>query len=348
MEELKQVDHYGGMVLDYVQVAVNSVGLSYDMDTSLSFKITKMIEVHRKSVADESTSFAFFGVALLTLICLGVRLKGSTVFSTKLVCLFLSAMWASQGILVFSDTCTVQGNFRVRNATMTGGDVGNFRMPVEGFVSSVFFGLESILLTILGNSGFLLFHRPASNIRRSPSQQMGAVMLAFSLASPVLFKFFPNVVTKLSFPLDMFTAGLFFSAACDSGYSKLAMLIPIMGMTLRSTFACTEMKSMEELPVVFISLISFYLRQSWGRRRNAYDWPDQRGRHPPSHQHQKVKPRAPKVAPMIREVHDGKGGVQGLSFVKELQLVDEDGDEAMEFFEVTDEGLRKRVPHNNT
>ncbi|EKX54863.1 hypothetical protein GUITHDRAFT_99514 [Guillardia theta CCMP2712] len=287
MEELKQVDHYGGMVLDYVQVAVNSVGLSYDMDTSLSFKITKMIEVHRKSVADESTSFAFFGVALLTLICLGVRLKGSTVFSTKLVCLFLSAM--------------------VRNATMTGGDVGNFRMPVEG-----------------------------------------AVMLAFSLASPVLFKFFPNVVTKLSFPLDMFTAGLFFSAACDSGYSKLAMLIPIMGMTLRSTFACTEMKSMEELPVVFISLISFYLRQSWGRRRNAYDWPDQRGRHPPSHQHQKVKPRAPKVAPMIREVHDGKGGVQGLSFVKELQLVDEDGDEAMEFFEVTDEGLRKRVPHNNT
>jgi hypothetical protein len=38
------------------------------------------------------------------------------------------------------------------------------------------------------------------------------------------------------------------------------------------------------------------------------------------------------------------GGVQGLSFVKELQMVDEDGDEAMEFFDVTSGGLRKRIP----
>mmetsp|Transcript_24260 Transcript_24260/g.54555 ORF Transcript_24260/g.54555 Transcript_24260/m.54555 type:complete len:347 (-) Transcript_24260:139-1179(-) len=346
MEDLKQ-EHYGGVLLDYVQAAVNSVGLSYDMDTSLSFKITRMIEAHRKSVEDERTSIAFFGVSLLAIICLGLRLKGSAVFSTKLVCLFLSAMWASQGILLFSETCTVQGNFRARD-TMADGAVGKFRMPVEGFFTSIFFGLESILLTILGNSGFLHFHRPSADLRRSPSHQMGALLLALSLASPFLFKFLPNIVTKLSFPLDMFTTGVFLSAAADSGYSKLAMLIPIMGMALRSTFACTEMKSMEEIPVVFISLICFYLRQSWGRRRNAYDWPDQRSRHSTSHQQHKVKPKINKVAPMIREVHDGKGGVQGLSFVKELQIVDEDGDEAMEFFEVTDQGLRKRVPQKSS
>ena len=48
---------------------------------------------------------------------------------------------------------------------------------------------------------------------------------------------------------------------------------------------------------------------------------------------------------MIRELQKGEvGGVQGLSFVKEMNTVDEDGDEAMEFFDVTDQGLRKRTP----
>eukprot|EP00960_Hanusia_phi_P075754 768463-Hanusia_phi.AAC.7 len=191
MEDLKQ-EHYGGVLLDYVQAAVNSVGLSYDMDTSLSFKITrpiakawKMKGLSRTPLTNHSptnctsstpraasssyylffpshsshrflhfdfspphlcgrTSIAFFGVSLLAIICLGLRLKGSAVFSTKLVCLFLSAMWASQGILLFSETCTVQGNFRWERSkglllvtccrardTMADGAVGKFRMPVE-------------------------------------------------------------------------------------------------------------------------------------------------------------------------------------------------------------------------
>jgi len=52
-----------------------------------------------------------------------------------------------------------------------------------------------------------------------------------------------------------------------------------------------------------------------------------------------------KREPMMREVRQGEdGGVQGLSFVKDMQMVDEDGDEAMEFFEVTNQGLRRRTP----
>ena len=38
------------------------------------------------------------------------------------------------------------------------------------------------------------------------------------------------------------------------------------------------------------------------------------------------------------------GGLQGMDAVKDLVMVDEDGDEAMEFFEVTDEGLKRRNP----
>lgn len=49
-----------------------------------------------------------------------------------------------------------------------------------------------------------------------------------------------------------------------------------------------------------------------------------------------------RVQAMMKETEAGAGGVQGLSFVKDQLMVDEDGDEAMEFFEVTDEGLRKR------
>jgi hypothetical protein len=46
----------------------------------------------------------------------------------------------------------------------------------------------------------------------------------------------------------------------------------------------------------------------------------------------------------MQEAKDGNGGVQGFKAIKELMMVDEDGDEAMEFFEVTETGLKKRVP----
>lgn len=53
----------------------------------------------------------------------------------------------------------------------------------------------------------------------------------------------------------------------------------------------------------------------------------------------------PQPPPMMQETLGGEdGGLQGMDAVKDLVMVDEDGDEAMEFFEVTDEGLKRRNP----
>jgi hypothetical protein len=53
----------------------------------------------------------------------------------------------------------------------------------------------------------------------------------------------------------------------------------------------------------------------------------------------------PQPPPMMQETLGGEdGGMQGMAAVKDLVMVDEDGDEAMEFFEVTDEGLKRRNP----
>ena len=53
------------------------------------------------------------------------------------------------------------------------------------------------------------------------------------------------------------------------------------------------------------------------------------------------RPARTRVAPLMREMPEGNGGVQG---VRPSLAVDEDGDEADEFFEVTDEGIRRRNP----
>ncbi len=81
----------------------------------------------------------------------------------------------------------------------------------------------------------------------------------------------------------------------------------------------------------------------WGRAKDAYKWvppPENRsnGSNPRPQRVVKVKP------PLLQETHDGSGGVQGFTAIKQLMMIDEDGDEAMEFFDVTDAGLKKRVP----
>ena len=163
---------------------------------------------------------------------------------------------------------------------------------------------------------------------------------------------------KLAFPLDLFTIAFLFGTAEDSGYSKQALLLPILGMIARCTGAAVHFNEMEEAPMALVGLICFYARDLWGRRSDAYAWPDRRRQEEEAGADygdikiggaggwgKNARSRFVKREPMMREVRQGEdGGVQGLSFVKELQMVDEDGDEAMEFFDVTDEGLRKRTP----
>lgn len=47
--------------------------------------------------------------------------------------------------------------------------------------------------------------------------------------------------------------------------------------------------------------------------------------------------------PLMQESKEGRGGLQGYAAVKKMELVDEDGDAAMEFFDCTDAGLKKRA-----
>jgi hypothetical protein len=226
------------------------------------------------------------------------------------------------------------------------------RWPVEGLLASLYFALQSLVFTVLGNSGFLQFYRPFAHVRRSTAQQMGLflVLLTFGwMAGHFASK---GAYCKLAFPLDLFTIAFLLATSEDSGYAKMALTLPILGMMLRCSCAAVHFNELEEMPMAFVSLVCFYLQDRWGRRRDAYQWPEHRrqaggdyysdiktgGAQPP-------RVRAVKREPMMREVRQGEdGGVQGLSFLKDMQMVDEDGDEAMEFFEVTNEGLRRRTP----
>ena len=231
--------------------------------------------------------------------------------------------------------------------------------PIEGILASLYFGAQSLIFTLLGNAGFLGLYRPFGHIRQSAEQQIGLFLMLLT-AAWIAGHFVTNgAFCKLAFPLDLFTIAFLLSTSEDSGYSKVALLLPILGMMIRCTCAATTLNEKEEAPMAFISLICFYVRDRWGRRRDAYVWPEQR-RQQRQQQHPDYgdiktggggQPRYVRVVkrePMIREVRQGEdGGVQGLSFVKDLLTVDEDGDEAMEFFDVTDEGLRKRTPNTN-
>jgi len=225
---------------------------------------------------------------------------------------------------------------------------------VEGILASLYFGAQSLVLTVLGNAGFLNFYRPFAHLRRSPEHQMGLFLMLLAAGWTVGHFASKGAFCKLAFPLDLFTIAFLLSTAEDSGYSKIALLLPVLGMMARCTCAAARLNEREEAPMALVSLICFYVRDRWGRRRDAYMWPEHRRQQQQQQDYGDIKtggsgqPRYARVVrrePMIREVRTGEdGGVQGLSFVQEMSTVDEDGDEAMEFFEVTDQGLRKRTP----
>jgi len=231
---------------------------------------------------------------------------------------------------------------------------GGERWPVEGILASLYFGAQSLVLTVLGNAGFLNFYRPFAHLRRSPEHQMGLFLMLLAAGWTVGHFASKGAFCKLAFPLDLFTIAFLLSTAEDSGYSKIALLLPVLGMMARCTCAAARLNEREEAPMALVSLICFYVRDRWGRRRDAYMWPEHRRQQQQQQDYGDIKtggsgqPRYARVVrrePMIREVRTGEdGGVQGLSFVQEMSTVDEDGDEAMEFFEVTDQGLRKRTP----
>ena len=315
----------------------------------------QMVRAHRKTLQNQDHLIAFVLAAAVCCALAGLRLRGNTDASTKLVSLILSFMWASQGVLLFGETC--------RTAMMTPGKLqevagGHRQWPVEGLVASFYFAAQSLVLTVLSQSSFLRFYRPYMHLRQSEAHQIGLFLMVLCASWCVGHWVTKGAHCKLAFPLDLFTIALLLGASEDSGYAKQALLLPIIGMGLRCSIAAASLDEREEVPMAFVALICFYVRDQWGRRRDAYVWPQLRGRNQRDFDYGDVKTggagggtshvRVPRWEPMMREVaHGGDGGVQGLSWVREMQLVDEDGDEAMEFFDVTDEGLRKRVVTHN-
>ena len=233
---------------------------------------------------------------------------------------------------------------------------GKIQWPIEGLAASGYFGVQSLLFTVLGNSGFLHFYRPFGHLGKSTAHQMGLFLTLLTVGWVAGNLATKGAFCKLAYPLDLFTIAFLLATAEDSGYSKIALLLPILGMMARCTCAAARLNEMEEAPMALVSLICFYFRDRWGRRRDAYMWPEHRRKvqqHGTDYGDIKTggtgQPRvkAVKREPMLREVRQGEdGGVQGLSFVKDMEMVDEDGDEAMEFFDVTNSGLRKRTPGN--
>ena len=336
-----------------------------------------MVLAHRRTLLDRDTLVLFIIAAVACFALAGLRFRRSTDASTKIISLILSGMWASQGVLMFGESCPGAGYGPVHLITLLAssserslihvtrdirGNVGpslpavaKARWPVEGLLASVFFGAQSLVFVVLGNSGFLNLYRPFAHLGRSTAQQMGLFLVLVLLVWSAGHYFSKGAYCKLVFPLDLFTIAFMLATSEDSGYAKMSLLLPILGMMARCTCAAAHFHELEEAPMALISLVCFYLQDQWGRRRDAYQWPEQRRQQQQQQrgQYSDIKTggaQPPRVSvvkrePMLREVRQGEdGGVQGLSFVKDMQLVDEDGDEAMEFFDVTGQGLRKRTP----
>jgi hypothetical protein len=232
---------------------------------------------------------------------------------------------------------------------------GKPQWPIEGLLSSAYFALQSVVLVVLGQSGFLEFKRAFAHLRQDPAHQMGLFLTVLLVVWWGVKMYTKGAFCKLPFQLDLFTIALVLGSAQDSGYAKVALLLPVLGMMARCTCAAVMLDEQEEAFMAFVSLICFYARDRWGRRRDAYTWPEHRRRQQGGNTYdygdikndgvRQPRVKVVKREPMLRECVRGEdGGVQGLSFVKDMQMVDEDGDEAMEFFDVTDHGLRKRTP----
>mmetsp|Transcript_47133 Transcript_47133/g.112347 ORF Transcript_47133/g.112347 Transcript_47133/m.112347 type:complete len:122 (-) Transcript_47133:94-459(-) len=109
--------------------------------------------------------------------------------------------------------------------------------------------------------------------------------------------------------------------------------------SMRAAVGVHAYQAPADIVLLVVCFVAWQICSRWGRKRNAYEWPQ-----PKVHESENPRPVKTRRSPLFQETPNGNGGVQGLKFVKENLKVDEDGDEADEFFEVTDEGLRQRNP----
>mmetsp|Transcript_23124 Transcript_23124/g.57023 ORF Transcript_23124/g.57023 Transcript_23124/m.57023 type:complete len:348 (-) Transcript_23124:378-1421(-) len=316
--------HGGFGAGEFAEWAATRLSLKLDLHVPLPVKARVVVEAQRAAMSRDWMMYAGGAATLLLLASMG---KGRSTVS-KLISLGLSFMWASQGLIVLGEVVSKSGP-------------GN-PWPVEGVVTALLFGGQSVLNVIFGTSNFLQFGQPIARIKSSISQQMGLVLLLLSFVQTAVHLLSKGVFFKMPFPVDVFTLGLFFASAVDSGYSKMMLYIPVICTVSRTGVESGVLEEMENLAVLFAGLLAFHISQSWGMSRDAYKWTAPGAAQGSGQQREKVvKPRR---MPLMQETHQGNGGVQGFAAVDKMKMVDEDGDEAMEFFEVTDEGLKKRNP----
>jgi hypothetical protein len=68
-----------------------------------------MLRAHRSTVSDRDKLVLFIIAAVACFALAGLRFRRSSDASTKFISLILSGMWASQGILMFGETCPSAG-----------------------------------------------------------------------------------------------------------------------------------------------------------------------------------------------------------------------------------------------
>lgn len=71
--------------------------------------LVQMVFAHRRTLQDRDMVVAFAVASIVVMLCAGFRMRRTTETSSKLVSLILSGMWASQGVLMFRESCPGSG-----------------------------------------------------------------------------------------------------------------------------------------------------------------------------------------------------------------------------------------------
>ena len=186
------------------------------------------------------------GMLLLLLAAVG---KGRPIFN-KLIGIVFSFMWASAALKVTFGAPTpnfyrlsqppdpvsipatrsdARGNtflfFQIlgRMVEDQGGNAVGW--PVEGVVTALLFGAQSVLFAVMGGSGLIDFRLPCGAFASRASHQIGFAHLAATFAATAINVNTKGRFFKLVFPLDLFTSGFILSSALPSGYSKIVMTL---------------------------------------------------------------------------------------------------------------------------
>jgi len=309
------------------------MGVRLDLHVPLQDKALAVVRAERAVFNNKEESVKYAGAAILML-ALAIGGRGRAVTS-KLIALVMSFAWASLGLSTLGAMVDAQ-------------PAGAEGWPVEGVATAVVMGLHSAVVVTMGVSGLLSFQIPCTRFVSNHAHQVGAGLMvaayvALSVHNGTKGRFF-----AMAFPLDVFTIGFVLASAVDSGYSKLLLHVPIMCALARSLFDVAVLSDFEHSPIPVLVLIGFQISQQWGRASDPYRWvaphlrPDAPGG--PQQRQRRQKPKVDQPPPLMQDVREGEGGIQGMDAVKHLMVEDEDGDEAMEFFDVTDQGLRRRDP----